>query len=116
MPAFSSQAPRGIVELVFVIPTSTNFHATVTGYGFLALAVLIFTVVAQLAHSRGVFFGAMKMISSAYSGIPIIKDLPIPSDVYKMIPFIATLVLLTFLSKRSQAPRASGIPFEKGER
>ena len=114
---FISGVYAGIGGLVFVIPTSTNFNATVAGYGFLALAVLIF---GQWRSWRilgaAFFFGAMKMISSAYSGIPIIKDLPIPSDVYKMIPFIATLVLLTFLSKRSQAPRASGIPFEKGER
>lgn len=32
----------GIGGLVFVVPTSTNFNATVAGYGFLAIAVLIF--------------------------------------------------------------------------
>lgn len=32
----------GIGGLIFVIPTSTSFNASVSGYGFLALAVLIF--------------------------------------------------------------------------
>jgi len=37
-----SGALAGIGGLVFVIPTSTQFNAEVSGYGFLALAVLIF--------------------------------------------------------------------------
>ena len=37
-----SGALAGVGGLVFVVPTSTNFNATVAGYGFLALAVLIF--------------------------------------------------------------------------
>ena len=37
-----SGALAGLGGLVYVIPTSTNFNATVSGYGFLALAVLIF--------------------------------------------------------------------------
>ena len=37
-----SGALAGLGGLVFVVPTSTNFNATVSGYGFLALAVLIF--------------------------------------------------------------------------
>ena len=112
-----SGALAGLGGLVFVVPTSTNFNATVSGYGFLALAVLIF---GQWRPMRillaALFFGLMKTISAAYSGIPILKDLPIPSDVYKMIPYIATLVVLAFTSKRSQAPRASGEPYDRGGR
>ena len=107
----------GIGGLVFVIPTSTNFNASVSGYGFLAIAVLIF---GQWRTGRilgaAFFFGVMKTFASAYSGIPVMKDLPIPNEVYKMIPYIATLVVLIFLSKNSQAPRAEGIPYDKGSR
>mgnify|MGYP000985463296 CR=1 FL=1 len=59
---------------------------------------------------------AMKTISASYSGIPVLKGLPVPSDVYKMVPYIATLVVLAFTSRRSQAPRASGVPYDKGAR
>lgn len=107
----------GIGGLVFVIPTSTNFNASVAGYGFLAVAVLIF----GKWRSKGIFyaaffFGIMKTLSSVYSGIPVIKDLPVPNEVYKMLPYIVTLVVLAFSSKNSQAPKAEGIPYDKGSR
>ena len=107
----------GLGGLVFVVPTSTNFNATVAGYGFLALAVLIFGQWKPLRiFFAALFFGLMKTIASAYSGIPFLKDLSIRSDIYKMIPYIATLIVLAFTSKNSQAPRASGVPYDKGGR
>ncbi len=112
-----SGALGGLGGLVFVIPTSTNFNATVAGYGFLALAVLIF---GQWKPWRilfaAFFFGLMKTIAASYSGLSFLKGLPIPSDIYKMIPYIATLIVLAFTSKNSQAPRASGVPYDKGTR
>lgn len=112
-----SGALAGIGGLVFVIPTSTNFNATVSGYGFLALAVLIF---GQWKPSRilvaAFFFGLMKTIAAAYSGIPFLATLGVPNDVYKMIPYLTTLVVLAFTSKTSQAPRAAGVPYDKGSR
>jgi general nucleoside transport system permease protein len=112
-----SGALAGIGGLVFIVPTSTNFNASVAGYGFLALAVLIF---GQWRTNKiffaAFFFGIMKTFASAYSGIPVLKDLPISNEVYKMIPYIATLVILAFSSKNSQAPRAEGIPYDKGSR
>ena len=111
-----SGALAGIGGLVFVIPTSTNFNATVSGYGFLALAVLIF---GQWKPGRilfaALFFGLMKTIAATYSVIPGLVALNIPSDIYKMIPYIATLVVLAFTARNSQAPRAEGIPYDKGE-
>ncbi len=112
-----SGALAGLGGLVYVVPTSTNFNATVGGYGFLALAVLIFGQWKPLRIIiAAFFFGLMKTLASAYSGIPLLRDLGIPSDIYKMVPFIATLVVLAFTSKKSQAPRASGIPYDKGAR
>lgn len=112
-----SGAFAGIGGLVFVIPTSTNFNATVAGYGFLALAVLIF---GQWHPIRilfaSFFFGLMKTIAASYSGIPILASLGVPSYIYKMIPYITTLIVLVFTSKNSQAPRAEGIPYDKGAR
>lgn len=112
-----SGALAGIGGLVFVIPTSTNFNATVAGYGFLALAVLIF---GQWKPIRilyaAFFFGLMKTLVSAYSGIPILASLPISNSIYKMVPYITTIIVLAFTSKNSQAPKASGIPYDKSVR
>lgn len=112
-----SGALAGLGGLVFVIPTSTQFNATVSGYGFLALAVMIFGQWKPLrVLFAAFFFGLMKTIASAYSVIPILSTVAISSDIYKMVPFIATLVVLAFSSKSSQAPKAVGIPYDKGSR
>lgn len=107
----------GLGGLIFVIPTSTNFNASVAGYGFLALAVLIF---GQWKPQRifivALFFGFLKTVAAAYSGITFLEKLPIPSTVYKITPFIATLIVLAFSSKKSQAPKASGVPYDQGLR
>ena len=107
----------GLGGLVFVVPTSTNFNADLAGYGFLALAVLIF---GQWKPVRimwaSLFFGLMKAVAAAYSGIPFLAATGIPSYVYKMIPYLATLIVLIFTSRNSQAPRASGVPYDKGQR
>jgi len=103
--------------LVFVVPTSQTFDSNVGGYGFLALAVLIF---GQWKPTRilfaALFFGLMKTISVTYSSITFLNALAIPSVVYKSIPFIATLIVLAFTSRRSQSPRAAGVPYDKGTR
>ena len=110
-----SGALAAIGGLIFVVPTSTNFNATVSGYGFLALAVLIF---GQWKPDRilmaAFFFGLMKAIAASYSGITFLSAIPMPSAVYKMVPYIVTLVVLAFTSKNSQAPKAEGIPYDKG--
>lgn len=112
-----SGALAGLGGLVFVIPTSTNFNATVAGYGFLALAVMIFGQWKPLRILfAAFFFGLMKTIASAYSVIPVLATASIPSDIYKMVPFIATLIVLAFSSKTSQAPKAVGVPYDKGSR
>lgn len=104
----------GIGGLVFVVPTSTDFNADVAGYGFLALAVLIF---GQWKPWRifysALFFGILKTVAAAYSSIPFIRDWTISSEIYKMLPYVATLIVLAFSSKRSQAPRAAGQPYDK---
>ena len=112
-----SGALAGLGGLIFVVTTSTNYNANVAGYGFLALAVLIF---GQWKPYRiagaALFFGFMKTISATYSSIPLLQSLNMSGYVYKMIPYLATLIVLIFSSKNSQAPRAEGIPYDKGAR
>ncbi len=112
-----SGALAGLGGLVFIIPVTTEFNATVSGYGFLAIAVLIF---GQWKPVRilfaSLFFGLMKTIAATYTSIDFLVSLQIPGEVYKMIPYIATLIVLAFTSKSSQSPRASGQPYDKGSR
>ena len=103
--------------LVFVVPTSTNFNADVAGYGFLALAVLIFgqwkPVNIGLA---ALLFGLFRALSNVYTGFDALVALKLPSTLYNMFPYIISLIVLVFVSKNSRAPKAEGIPYDKGQR
>ena len=112
-----SGALAGLGGLVLMVPVTTAFDGQVGGYGFLALAVLIF---GQWRPGRilfaAFFFGLMKTISAAYTGIPILLALGIPSYMFKMTPYLATIIILTFTSKKSAAPKAAGEPYDAGKR
>lgn len=97
--------------------SSWTFETGVTGYGFLALAVMIF---GQWKPQRICFaallFGFFRSLGSVYSGIPLLASMNIPSTVYNLLPYIISLVVLAFSSKNSAAPKAEGIPYDKGSR
>ena len=46
----------------------------------------------------------------------MLKELGISSHLYRMLPYIITLIVLAFTSKKSRAPKAEGIPYDKGQR
>jgi len=112
-----SGALAGVGGLVFIIPTSTEFNATVAGYGFLALAVLIFGQWKPPRILMAAFvFGLLKTVAASSSGLGFLAGFQIPNNFYKMMPYIITLVVLAFTSRRSMAPKASGVPYDKGSR
>ena len=107
----------GMGGLIYILPISTEFNCNVAGYGFLALAVLIFgNWKPWRIAGAAFFFGATKTIAYTYTSIPFLAALSIPTTTYKLIPYVATLILLAFTSKNSAAPRAEGEPFDKGKR
>ncbi len=117
MGVFLSGVLAGMGGLVFILPISTEFSGDVAGYGFLALAVLIFGQWHPWKILGAAFmFGLMKTISFAYSGIPFFVNLGIPNVIYKLFPYVLTLIILAFTSKNSAAPLASGEPYDKGKR
>ena len=107
----------GMGGLIYIIPISTVFNSDVGGYGFLALAILIFgNWQPYRIAAASLFFGIMKTLAYTYTAIPFLSALGFPSVVYKLIPYVATLILLAFTSKNSAAPKASGIPYDKSKR
>ena len=94
-----------------------KFENGVAGFGFLALAVMIFgqwkPVNIALA---ALLFGLMRAQSNVYIAFDFLAGLPIPGTVYNMLPYIISLVVLIFTSKKSRAPKAEGIPYDKGSR
>ena len=57
-----------------------------------------------------------RALSNVYTGFDFLRVLNIPSQVYNMMPYIISLVVLAFTSKKSRAPKAEGIPYDKGQR
>ena len=94
-----------------------KFENGVAGFGFLALAVMIFgqwkPVNIALA---ALLFGLMRALSNVYVAFDFLARLDIPGTVYNMLPYIISLVVLAFTSKKSRAPKAEGIPYDKGSR
>ena len=109
----------GIGGMAYIIPSvsSWNFEVGVSGAGFLALAVMIF---GQWKPFRiffaAVFFALFKSLANIASSIPFLAGLGWTQNMYNMIPFIASMVILAFTSKKSRAPKAEGIPYDKGSR
>jgi len=112
-----SGALAGMGGVIFVLSFSTSFNATVAGFGFLALAVLIFgNWNPKRIIMAALFFGFMRVVSSTKSVIPVLNDLGLDDEIYLMLPYIATLIVLAFVSKNSAAPRAAGEPYDPGKR
>lgn len=121
-----SGALAGIGALAYILPTQSfwNSASGVAGFGFLALAVMIF---GQWKPARisivAVFFSLFLSLSFIYNGIfneifgrYLTAADGVTSDLFKMIPYILSLLLLAFTSKNHHAPKAEGIPYDKEAR
>jgi ABC-type uncharacterized transport system permease subunit len=111
-----SGALAGLGGLMLVIPSYTEFSGDVAGYGFLALAVLIFGQWnPKKIFLAACFFGLMKTLSNS-TGLSSIAALNVDPYFFRIMPYVATLAVLTFTSKKSAAPRAAGEPYDQGKR
>ena len=120
-----SGALAGTGGFVYAL-TTTNCTANgdVAGFGFLALAVMIFGNWKPLnIAAASLLFGLFKCIAAAYStldingdGVFMLAQIGISSHLYRMLPYLVTLIVLAFTSKKSRAPKAEGIPYDQGSR
>ncbi len=120
-----SGALAGMGGFVYALTTANcTANGDVAGFGFLALAVMIFGNWKPLNIAMAsLLFGLFKCIAAAYNtidingdGIFLLAQLGISSHLYRMLPYLVTLVVLAFTSKKSRAPKAEGIPYDKGSR
>lgn len=109
----------GLGGIMYIIAGASEwkFESGVAGFGFLSLAVMIF---GQWKPHRialaALLFGLFRALASVYSGFDFLLDLHISGSIYKMMPYIISLIVLALTSKSSRAPKAEGIPYEKGQR
>jgi simple sugar transport system permease protein len=94
-----------------------KFEYGVAGFGFLSLAVMIFGKwKPQNIALAAMLFGFFRALSNVYFGFAFLVNLNIPSGIYNMLPYLISLIVLAFTSKKSRAPKAEGIPYDKGSR
>ena len=106
----------GIVYITAGV-SSWKFENGVAGFGFLALAVMIFGAWHPLKIAlAALLFGFCRALGNVYSGFDFLAELNMPSYIYNMLPYLISLVVLAFISGKSQAPKAEGVPYDKGSR
>ena len=116
-----SGALAGMGGFVYALTTANcASNGDVAGFGFLALAVMIFGnwKPVNIAASS-LLFGLFKCIAASYASIDVVymhAELVNSAHLYRMLPYIVTLLVLAFTSKSSRAPKAEGIPYDKGQR
>ena len=109
----------GLGGLVYITAgvSEWKFENGVAGFGFLALAVMIFGQWKPIRIAlAALLFGLFRALSNVYFGFGFLMSLGIPGSVYNMLPYIISLLVLAFTSKSSRAPKAEGIPYDKAKR
>ena len=108
----------GIGGIIYVsaVNSQWDFIYGVAGAGFLALAVMIFGQWKPMKIAlAALIFGVFRAIADTYAGFDFLVHL-VSGEFYKMLPYIISLIVLAFTSKKSRAPKAEGIPYDKGSR
>ena len=120
-----SGALAGLGGFVYAMTTANcSANGDVAGFGFLALAVMIFGNWKPLnVAGAALLFGLFKCVAASYAsldlngdGIFLLKEIGININFYRILPYLITLIVLAFTSKSSRAPKAEGIPYDKGSR
>ena len=114
-----SGALAGLGGLCYILAGVSiwKFENGVAGFGFLALAVMIFGSWKPYRIAlAALLFGFLRALSNVYTGFDLLTRLNLPSTVYNMLPYIISLIVLILFSKNSAAPKAEGIPYDKGMR
>ena len=112
----ASGALSGLGGICFAYSISANFSSNIySGYGYLAIAALIFgnwKIMPTL--------GACLLFGFARSGgYELVKVLEMPSsyqDLVMVLPYVLTLLMLIFFSKKNHSPKALGEIYDKGAR
>ena len=103
--------------LLISLNAEWEFANGANGFGFLALAVLIFGQWKPLLVFAGaLIFSTFKTLSVIYPSIDFLAGLGISSYFYLALPYVVCLIVLVFTSKKNVGPKALGSPYEKGKR
>ena len=94
----------------------SQFNQTaISGQGFIALAAVIFGKWTPYgAYGACMLFGLAQALTVVLGGSD--SSVTLPSQILAMLPYVLTIIVLVLFVGRSVAPKADGVPYEKGER
>lgn len=88
-------------------------QTAISGQGFIALAAVIFGKwKPHGAYGACLLFGFAQALVVLLGGGAV----QVPSQILSMLPYITTIIVLVLFVGRSAAPKADGLPYEKGVR
>lgn len=110
MSGFLAGIGGGTVTLAII----SQFTPTaISGQGFIALAAVIFGKWRPFStYFACLLFGFSQALVIMLGG----GNVQVPSTILAMIPYVLTIVMIIIFVGRSSAPKASGVPYEKGAR
>lgn len=106
----------GLAGGIMVLTQDIQFSVTaIHGMGFIALAALIF----GKWDARGVFFASLffgftsilNVYAKSIDGLQGVSQ-----EIFRMIPYVFTIIALVITSGRSKGPSAAGEIYDKGKR
>ncbi|MBP1990427.1 ABC transporter permease [Paenibacillus eucommiae] len=111
-----SGALAGLGGATISLSITNNFtQTTVSGQGFIAMAAMIFGRWNPIgALGAALFFGLAQALAAISQVLGLTKY--VPADLLTMLPYIITIIAITGLVGRSEAPSALGKSYEKGQR
>lgn len=112
-----SGALAALAGFFYVTCFASEYECDVAGYGFLGLAIMIFgNWKPSLIGLAALFFAFCQTLGSYFDVLPGASSLNVDSNLFRMIPFVVTLIVLVLMSKRSRAPKFDGVPFDEERR
>ncbi|MFD0962082.1 ABC transporter permease [Paenibacillus chungangensis] len=111
-----SGALAGLGGATITLTTTSSFaHNTISGQGFIALAALIFGRWNPIGLAgAALFFGLASAVRNFVQLFEFSRQLP--SELFYMLPYVLTLVVLAAAAGRTQAPAALGQPYDPARR
>lgn len=101
----------GAAMTLAIVPQFTR--TTISGQGFIAIAAVIFGKwTPHGSYIACLLFGFAQALTVVLGG----GGITVPSEILAMFPYLMTILVLMLFVGRSAAPRANGVPYNKGSR
>ncbi|QHX36337.1 ABC transporter permease [Spiroplasma sp. BIUS-1] len=114
-----SGAIAGLSGAIFVVSRLLgSFAGSTQGYGYISLAIMI---LGQWRISMITLFSfVFSFMFALGTRLPVIENagewMKANGSLFRVLPFVMSLIVMMIFAKKSKPPKASGLPFDKAQR